>query len=105
MIVEERIYTLQVGEVKAYLDLYESEGMDIQKRILGRMLGYYFTDIGPLNQIIHMWGYEDLKDREIRRRALFADSGWLAYVAKVRPLVVKQENKILMPAPFFTPAG
>ena len=54
MFVEMRTYTLHPGKIAAYLGLYESEGMAIQKPILGRMVGYYSTEIGALNQIVHM---------------------------------------------------
>lgn len=100
MIVEERIYVLAPGKVRAYLDAYESEGMAIQKPILGRMVGYFSTEVGPLNQIVHMWAYDDMNDRMRRRAELAADSRWQAYLSKVRGFVVSQENKILMPAPF-----
>ena len=100
MIVEERIYTLQPGQAGAYLKAYEAEGMAIQKPILGRMVGYYQTEFGPLNQVIHLWAYESLAEREERRVRLLSDERWKAYAAKVRPMVVTQENKLLIPAPF-----
>ncbi|WP_439575688.1 NIPSNAP family protein [Phreatobacter sp.] len=100
MIVEERIYTLMAGKVPDYLKAYEAEGLAIQKAILGTMVGYFSTEFGPLNQIVHLWAYKDLADREERRRRLDADAGWQAYVAKVRPWVVSQENKLLIPAAF-----
>lgn len=100
MIVEERIYTLQAGQAGAYLKLYEAEGMAIQKPILGRLVGYYSTEFGPLNQVIHLWAYESLEERTERRGRLLADERWQAYVAKVRPMVLTQENKLLVPAPF-----
>ena len=103
MVVEMRSYTLQPGKIATYLKLYEGEGMAIQKRILGRMVGYYSTEIGPLNQIVHLWAYEDLKERAEKRAALAADPGWQAYVAKMIPMMVTQESKILNPAPFFNP--
>jgi len=103
MIVEMRSYTLQPATAPDYLALYEAEGMAIQKPILGRMVGYYSTEIGPLNQIVHMWAYEDLNERAVKRAKLAADPGWQAYVKKMRPLLVTQESKILNPAPFFTP--
>tara|TARA_R110002020_G_scaffold410770_5_gene620464 strand:+ start:32592 stop:32921 length:330 start_codon:yes stop_codon:yes gene_type:complete len=101
--VDERIYTLKAGQVPVFLKLYEEEGMEVQVRILGRMVGYYFTDIGPLNQIVHMWGYDSLDDRYERRKLLQAAPEWQSYAAKMRPLVTHVENKILVPAPFFTP--
>lgn len=100
MIVEERIYTLQPGTSATYVAAYEAEGMPIQKRILGRMVGYYTTEFGPLNQVIHMWAYETLAERAERRAALFQDQGWLDYLKKVRPFIVSQESKLLLPARF-----
>lgn len=100
MIVEERIYKLMPGKVPEYLKAYEAEGLAIQKGILGTMVGYFSTEFGPLNQIVHLWAYRDLADREARRRKLNADAGWQTYVAKVRPFVVNQENKLLLPASF-----
>ena len=102
MIVEERIYTLQVGAVPEYVRLYQGEGLAIQEPILGHLVGYYTTELGPLNQVVHMWAYQDLEDRRARRETLLADERWRAYVAKVRPYLITQENKILVPAPFST---
>lgn len=100
MIVEERIYTLQVGTVPAYLEAYEAEGLAIQRPILGHLVGYFYTDFGALNQIVHMWAYKDLEDRRRRRARLGANSGWQSYRHKVQQFLVAQENKLLIPAPF-----
>lgn len=100
MIVEQRTYSLKIGAVPEYLKLYEGEGLAIQRAILGRMVGYFSTEIGPLHQIVHMWAYRDMQERTERRAVLGADERWKAYVQKIRPLQVSQENKILIPAPF-----
>ena len=100
MIVEERIYTLEVGKVPEFLRLYEQEGLAIQTPILGNLIGYFSSEIGELNLIVHMWGYESFEERTRRRAELMASAGWQAFVAKVRPLVLRQENRILIPAPF-----
>ena len=103
MIVEERIYTLKPGKAVEYLKLYEQEGMAIQRPILGNLAGYYSTEIGPLNVVVHLWAYEDLADRTRRRAQLAADPRWQAYVPKTQALVDTQENRILNTAPFFEP--
>jgi hypothetical protein len=100
VIVEERIYTLEVGKTPEFLRLYELEGLAIQTRILGNMIGYFSSEIGDLNLVVHMWGYESFEERTRRRAELMADPGWQAYVAKVRPFVLEQKNRILIPAPF-----
>ena len=92
-----------IGPISAdarHLKLYEAEGLEVQTRILGNLLGYYQVEFGPQNQIVHMWGYTDLADRTKRRGELVQDPDWKSYVPKIRPLVRWQENKLLLPAPF-----
>jgi len=60
MIVEERCYALKPGTVPLYYKDYDSLGLQIQMRILGRLIGYFHTEIGELNQVVHLWGYESL---------------------------------------------
>ena len=99
-IVEERIYTLYPGKTAPYLQLYEQEGLAIQRPILGELVGYFSTEIGPLNQIVHLWRYQDMADRAARRATLTSDPAWKTYVAKIQPMIREQENKILIPAAF-----
>ena len=47
-----------------------------------------------------MWAYESLEDRSKRRAKLFQDPRWLEFLPKVRPLIVRQESKMLIPASF-----
>lgn len=103
MIVEQRTYTTHPGKIAEYFKHYEAEGLAVQKAILGRMVGFYQTELGPLNQIVHMWAYTDLNERAERRAKLFADPAWKAYLPKITPLLVSMESKILLPAPFFKP--
>lgn len=100
MLVEERTYTLHMGKVPEYLRLYEQEGLAVQEPILGNLVGYFSTEFGTLNQVVHLWGYADLADRAERRARLLADDRWQTYVAKIRPLVAHMENRLLIPAPF-----
>ena len=103
MFVEERIYTFHPGKLPEYLKLYTEEGMAIQTRYLPAMVGYYTSEIGTLNLLIDMWGYEDLKQRSELRAKMQADPAWQAYVKKIQPLIQHQESRILNPAPFFAP--
>ena len=103
MFVEERIYTFYPGKLPEYLKLYTEEGMAIQTRYLPAMVGYYTSEIGTLNLLIHMWAYEDLKQRSELRAKMQADPAWQAYLQKIRPMIQHQESRILNPAPFFAP--
>ena len=100
MIIDKRTYVLQPGTVPEYFKLYEAQGLEVQQRILGNLIGYFATEVGTQNEVMHLWGYESLDDRERRRAELGADPDWQAYLAKVRPLIVRMENAIIKPAPF-----
>ncbi|WP_421359984.1 NIPSNAP family protein [Agrobacterium rosae] len=100
MFYEIRTYRLKNGAIPAYLDVVEKEGIDIQKSHLGELVGYFFSEIGTINEIVHIWGFTSLDDREKRRAALMADPAWQAFLPKIRDLIEVAENKIMKPARF-----
>ena len=100
MIVEMRTYVLHPGQQGNFLALMENEGIAIERRILGHMLGFYTSEIGTLNHIVHLWRYDSFEDRQQRRAKLAADPEWTGFVPKVLPLIRDMENRILNPAPF-----
>ena len=68
-----------------------SRGGPIQEPILGHMVGWFTSnDVGELNQIVHLWGYEDFADRARRRAELAANEDWQAFVRKLQPLIKEQ---------------
>ena len=102
VIVDLRIYTTRPGKLTAFLKLYKDHAWDLQQRYLGTCLGWYSTIEGPLNQVVHMWQYEDQADRERRRAAMAADPGWAVYLraSEEAGLLVSQENRFLRPTDF-----
>ena len=101
MYVEERMYVLQVGKAAEYFKNYEQFGLKVQLKHLPHLVGYYVTEVGPQNMVIHLWGYDDLNQRDRCRAALQADPEWQAYLPKNRPFMISQETRILKSAPFF----
>ena len=80
MIVDLRIYTVRPGRMNSFVKLYKDYAWEIQKKHLGHCLGWYTTVEGALNQVVHMWQYEDQADRERRRAAMAADPAWPAFL-------------------------
>jgi hypothetical protein len=64
------------------------------------LIGYFYSEIGPLNQIVHLWGFKDFNDRQERRLALEKAPGWHEYRMMIQPLIVSQETQIMNCAPF-----
>jgi hypothetical protein len=99
MFIEVRTYRLKNGSIPAYLAAV-AEGIEIQRRHLGTLVGYYASEIGPINQIVHIWAFVSLDDREARRTRLNADSEWQAFLPRIRDLIEVAETKIMKPAIF-----
>ena len=100
MYYEIRTYRIKTGALPAYLKLVEEEGIALQKQYLGELVGYFYSEIGPLNQIVHIWAYPSLDEREARRTALAADPAWLAFAPKIQALLEEMESKIMKAAAF-----
>ena len=68
----------------------------LKERVKVSPLGAFFhTEIGPLNQIIHIWPYDDLQHRtRVRSQKI---EGW---PPKIQEFIVEMESKIVIAAPF-----
>ena len=100
MILDERTYAIKPAHVRDYLDLYEREGMALQISHLGDLVGWFTTDSGVVNEVVHMWRYADAGDRERRRAAMEADPRWQVFRAKAAPYVLDMRSRILRPTHF-----
>ncbi len=102
MIFDLRTYTLHNDKFAAWLKLYEEHGHPTQVKHCGEPVFYATTEVGTLNQVVHVWKYESQADRERRRDALMADPKFQDYLAKSRALGAHQhqECKILKSTAF-----
>jgi len=100
VIVEQRDYHVYTGKLGELVKLYETEGIELQQRILGNLLGVFTTDVGSLSTYTSLWGYDSYGQREERRAALQGDERWRAFLAKIQPLIHTQQNRILIPTSF-----
>lgn len=99
MIIEKRTYTFHPGKMQEFLAVYEAEGLALHKRYLP-MLGYFVSEIGTLNQVITLWGYESMQQRDDLRTKLYSDPEWIAFAPKTTPYIQKMETMILKPTSF-----
>ena len=100
MIVEQRDYHVITGKLPELVKLYETEGIELQQRYLGNLIGVFTTDIGALSTYTSLWGYENFAEREKRRARLQADERWRDFLARIQPLIHTQQNRILVPTSF-----
>ena len=97
MIVDIRTYNIVPRKMQTYLALFEEFAMPVQLKHIGAPLGYFVTEHGALNQVVHLWGYDSLADLEQKRAQRDADPAWADYLGRTEGLVVSQNNKFARP--------
>lgn len=102
MIYEMRTYTLKPTRMGDWLALYKSKGLPVQQELLGKLVGFFTTEFGVVNQVVHIWAYDSLDDRAVRRAALANDPRWTEFSGRNKELdaVVELKSDILKPTDF-----
>lgn len=100
-IYELRTYNLYVGKLAEAVEVYKTMGWPALEPHGGdKLVGYFTGDIGAMNQIVHLWKFEDDADRRAFWAKVFADEAFKTFGAKIRPMIQSQENKLLQAAPW-----
>jgi hypothetical protein len=96
MIYELRTYTIRQGALADVVKAASSVSRDIRGDNYGKLEGYWQTEIGPLNQVMHLWSYQDPNQRARLRAELGENPRWRAeYIPLLRPHLVRQETRLL----------
>jgi len=92
MIYEVRTYDLKARSVpeveKRFGEAYE------KRRKYSELAAFWHTEIGPLNQIIHVWPYKNLEERATIRAAAVKDKVWPPHIGE---FIVAMRSDIMMP--------
>jgi hypothetical protein len=95
MIYEIRTYRLAVGSLpeveRRFAEVYE------YRRKHSELAAFWHTEIGPLNEIIHVWPYRDLNERARIRAAVAKEPNW---PPKIAEFIRGMQSEILVPFPF-----
>ena len=102
MIYEVRTYTLRPGTLAEFEERY-AKRLPLREKH-SKLGAFWHTEFGPLNQVIHVYPYEDLQHRTRVRTAMAQDAERNAMPGGGE-FVVAQEAEIMNPAPFMRPLG
>jgi hypothetical protein len=95
MIHEFRTYTLKPGTVPQAEQAFADK---IAERVkLSPLAGFWRSEVGTLNQIIHIWSYKDTNERAKIRAEAVEKKLWPPAIAD---FVVNMDVKIMIGAPF-----
>ena len=62
--------------------------------------GFWYSEIGPLNQVVHIWPYEDANQRAKIRGQAVGDGIW---PPDNNDIILNMQSDIMIPAPFMKP--
>ena len=95
MIYEVRTYRLKPRGVPEFLKAF-GEGYESRKE-LSPISAFLYSEIGPLNQVVHIWPYESAGERERIRAESMKNPDW---PPKVAHLQEHMTSEIFVPFPF-----
>lgn len=95
MIYEVRTYRLKPGSMPEAIKRFGA-GYEHRKKY-SELAAFFYTEIGPLNQIIHIWPYESLAHRTEVRAEASGDPNWPPSIAE---FAVDMSSEIFVPFPF-----
>ena len=101
MIYEVRTYNLQPGSVPVFEENF-AKALPAREKY-SKLGAFWHTEFGTLNQVIHVWPYENVEERERIRAEAGKDPDW---PPKNDPnMYISMESEIYTPAPFMRPMG
>ena len=95
MFIEMRTYVLRPG-MKTLFEERFVEGLAARLQFSG-LGGLWSSEVGNLNQVVHLWPYESFEERERIAQAARGTGKW---PPKTHECILTQESKIIQLAPF-----
>jgi hypothetical protein len=98
MIIEVRTYQLKPGAV-AEVEKRFAEGLPAREK-LSKLAAFWHTEVGPLNEITHVWTYDSFEQRIAVRAEAIKTGVW---PPKIGEFIVSMQSEAFVPAPFSPP--
>ena len=97
MIYELRMYTTKPGKMKHVVNASATVAQKIRNGdTYGKLIGHWWSQIGKMNQYVHMWEYSDVEEMRKLRSELAAREDWKTEFAPlVGPYILSQDIRLL----------
>jgi hypothetical protein len=99
MINELRMYTTRPGKMHHDVNASATVAQKIRDGdTYGKLIGHWSSELGRMNQYIHMWEYTDVEEMRKLRSELASKEDWKnKFVPLVGPYILTQEIRLLRP--------
>jgi hypothetical protein len=99
MIIEMRTYTVRPGTI-AEVEKRFGDALPNRTKHGNQLVAVWHSEVGPLNQFIHVWAYDSFEQRTAVRGAAMKAGGWPPQIGE---FLVDMKNEVFVPAPFSPP--
>ena len=98
MIYEVRTYRLKPRMVPGFIEAF-GKAYENGRKQLSPLAAFFYSEVGPLNEVMHIWPYESLGEREAVRAEAVKTGVW---PPDVTAMIHQMNSEIFTPFPFMT---
>lgn len=96
MIYEIRTYRLKPRTVPQFLDAF-GEAYENGRKQISPLAAFFYSEVGPLNEVMHIWPYADLAERDAVRAESVAAGVW---PPKIGDFIHSMNSEVFTAFPF-----
>ena len=96
MIYEVRTYRLKPRMVPGFMKAF-GEAYENGRKQLSPLAAFFYSEVGPLNEVMHIWPYENIEERAAVRAEAVATGVWPPAVSD---MIHQMNSEIFTPFPF-----
>ncbi len=103
MIYDYREYTLMPEKTTEYMAAVREVAKGIREKYGIKLAGWYYSDVGELNKVVHIWAFRDHEHMKEAKAQVAADPDWTGkYLPRVHGLIQSQKTYLML-SPDFAP--
>jgi hypothetical protein len=95
-VYELRRYAVQPARMAEWVELFNAILPTREKYM--RRVGFWQSEIGALNEVVHLWVFRDLNERAAVRAELGKNADWQQFLSVSVPMLSRMHASMLVPA-------
>ena len=85
------------GKMNELMKVFEKEFLPEGKKVGMNLVAQWRTNIGTLDEVIDLWGYDDLTQMQRVQEARAKSPGFLKAADHIRALIAYEETRLMTP--------
>ena len=99
MIYLEAAIHVAPGKMKEFMDVFTNQYLPASERLGRRLIGQWRTFVGPLDEVVDLWAYDDLSHMQRFQEARSQSAEFKEASEHLRALIAYETTRLLVPTP------